>query len=92
MVTGGHTGLSLRSEHTDLGIHMNVETDSYSSTSNSLTDRLGAGPRTETHGHDFLGVQQRVRDGDLSLKKVPTAKHGADVGTKPVSAYSTTAA
>ena len=31
-------------------------------------------------------VQERVQDGYLSIKKVPTATNGADVGTKPVSA------
>ena len=51
---------------------MNIEIHSDSSTANSLTDRLG--------------IQERVQDGDLSIKKVLTAENCADVGTKPVSA------
>ena len=69
----------------DLGIPKKEEKQSGSSTANSLTDRMGAGPRTKHT--DTLGVQERVQDGDLSIKKVPTAKICADVGTKPVSAY-----
>ena len=42
VVTGGELGLSLRSVHVDLGIHMKVEIESGSSTANSLTDRLGS--------------------------------------------------
>ena len=38
----------------------------------------------------YFWVQERVQDGDPSLKKVPTAKNCEDVGTKPVAAFSTT--
>ena len=47
MVKGGQVELSLRSIYMDLGIPMKVEMQSDSSTSNSLTDRLGAVPRTK---------------------------------------------
>ena len=53
---------------------------------NSLTDRLGAGPRTKQIDTRYFWVQERVQDGDLSIKKVFTAKNCSDVGTKPVSA------
>ena len=43
VVKGGQFGLSLRSMYQDLGIPMNIEMQSKSSTANSLTDRLGAG-------------------------------------------------
>ena len=33
----------------------------------------------------YFWIQERVQDGDLSIKKVPAAKNCADVGTKPVS-------
>ena len=39
----------------------------------------------------IFGVHERVQDGGLSIKKVPTAKNCADVGTKPVSASSAAA-
>ena len=41
--------------------------------------------KRNTLTHDFL-VQERVHNGDLSIRKVPTAKNSADVGTKPVTA------
>ena len=70
----------------DLGIPMKVKIQSDSSTGNSLTDRLGAGPRTNHTDTLHFGEQERVQDGDPSIKKVLTAKNCADVGTKPVSA------
>ena len=60
--------------------------ESDGSTANSLTDRLGAGQRTKHIVTRYFWIQERVQDGDLSIKKVPTAKNCADVGTKPVSA------
>ena len=63
-----------------------VEIQSDISTANSSTDRLGAGQRTKHIDTRYFGLQERVQDGDLSIKKVLTAKNFADVGTKPVSA------
>ena len=77
VVKGGQVGLSMRSMYMDLGIQMKVEILIDSSTANSLTVRLGAGPRTK---------HIDTRQFHLSIKKVPTAKNGADVGTKRVSA------
>ena len=65
---------------------MKIEIQSDSSTANSLTDRLGAGQRTKQIDTRYFWIQERVQDGDFSIKKVPTAKNCADVGTKPVSA------
>ena len=70
----------------DLGIPMKVEIQSDSSTAHSLTDRLGAGQRAKHIDTRCFWEQERVQDGDLSIKKVPTAKNCADVGTKLVSA------
>ena len=90
VVKGCQVGLSRRSMYQDLGIPMKIEIQSYSSTANYLTDRLGAGQRTKHIDTRYFWIQERVQDGDLSIKKVPTAKNCADVGTKPVSAFSTT--
>ena len=65
---------------------MMIEIRSESSTANSLTGRLGAGQRTKHIDTRYFWVQERGQDGDLSIRKVPTAKNCADVGTKPVSA------
>ena len=86
MVKGGQVGLSLRPVYQDLGIPVKIEIQSDSSTVNSLTDRLGAGQRTKHIDTRYFWIQERVQDGDLSIKKVPTAKNCADVGTKPVCA------
>ena len=86
VVKGGQVGLSLRSMYQDLGILMKIGIQSDSSTANSLTDRFGAGQRTKHIDTRYFWIQERVQDGDLSIKKVPTAKNRADVGTKPVSA------
>ena len=83
---GGQVGLSLRTMYQGLGIPMKIETQSDSSTANSLTDRFGAGQRTKHIDSRYFWIQERVQGGDLSIKKVLTAKNGADVGTKPVSA------
>ena len=86
VVKGGKVGLSLRSMNQDLGIPMKIEIQSDSSTAKSSTDRLGAGQRTKHIDARYFGIQERVQHGDLSIKKVLTAKNCADVGTKPVSA------
>ena len=86
VVKGGQVGLSLRSTYQDLGIPMKIEIQSDRSTANSLTDRLGAGQRTKHIDTRNFWIQERVQDGDLSIKKVIAAKNCADVGTKPVSA------
>ena len=77
----------MRSMYQDLGIPMKIEIQSDSSTANSLTDRLVAGQRTKHIDTRYFWIQERVQGVDLSIKKVPTAKNCADVGTKPVSAY-----
>ena len=64
---------------------MKIEIQSGSSTANSVTDVLVAGQRTKHIDTRYFWIQERVQDGDLSIKKVPSAKNCADVGTKPVS-------
>ena len=74
----------------DLGIPMKVEIQSDSTTANSLTDRLVAGQRTKHFDTRYFWVQERVQDGDLSIKKVPTAKNCADVGIEASPCFCTT--
>ena len=82
MVKGGQVGLSLRCKKQDLGIEIQSET----STSNSLTDWLEEGQRTTLIDTRYFWLHERAQDGDLSIKKVLTARNCADVRTKPVSA------
>ena len=86
MVKGGQVGLALRSKKKDLGLPMKVEIQSDSPAANSLTDRLGARQRTKHIDTRYFWIQERVQDGDLSIKKVLTAKNCADFGTTPVPA------
>ena len=58
-------------------VPMKIEIQSDSSTSNSLTDRLGVGQRTKHIDTRYFWIQERVQDGDLSIKKVLTAKNCA---------------
>ena len=74
----------MRSMYQDLDLPMKIEIQSDSSTANSLTDLLGAGQRTKHIGMRYFWIQERVRDGDLSI--MIYRKNCADVGTKPVSA------
>ena len=57
-----------------LGILMKIEIQSDRSTPNSLTDRLRAGQRTKHTDTRYSWIQERVQDGDLGIKKVPTAE------------------
>ena len=85
MVKGGQVGLSLRSMYQDLGIPMMIEIQRDSSKANSLTDRLGAGQRTKHIDTRYFWTQERVQDGDLSIKKVlPDLDTGAAVNTVPL--------
>ena len=74
VVKGDQVALSLRSIYMDLGMAMKVGKQSDSSTANSLTDRLGARPRTKHTDTQYFWVQERVQDGDFRNKKVSTAK------------------
>ena len=75
VVKGGQVGLAMRSIYQDLGIPVKVEIQSDSSTSHSLTDRLGAGQRTKHIDTRYFWTQERVQDEDLSIMKVPTTKN-----------------
>ena len=86
VVKGCQVGRSLRSMYQDLEIPMKIEIQSDSSTANSLKDRLGAGQRTKHIDTRYFWTEERVQDGDFSVKKVLTAKNCANVGTKQLSA------
>jgi hypothetical protein len=85
VVKGGAVGLSLKAIYEDLGVKVDAEIDSDSTTAGSLADRLGVGQRTKHIQTRFLWVQERVQDRDLRVKKVHTSKNIADIATKPVS-------
>ena len=61
VVNGGQVGLSLRSMNMDVRSPMKVEIQSDSSTTNSLTDRLGAGPERNTLIHFTLGYKNEFK-------------------------------
>ena len=65
---------------------MKVEIQCDSSTANFLTHLLGAGPKTKHIDTLKLWVQERVQDGDVSIKKSAYREKCRDVGPTPVSA------
>ena len=69
VVRGGRVGLSVRSIYIDLGVPMLVEIRSDSSTSNSLTDRLGTGPSTKHIDTRYFWIQAREFEMEISLSK-----------------------
>ena len=66
----------------DLGVPMKVELQSDSFYGGLFDRSIGS----RTSNTRYIWVQERVRDGDLTVKRVLAAKNCADVGTKPVSA------
>ena len=68
VVKESQAGLSLRSIHANLGIQMKVEIRSDTSTANSLTDHLGAGPRTKHIIQDTSGHRNEINM-EISLSK-----------------------
>ena len=87
LVKEGQVGLSFRSIYMDMGIPRRLKYKLTLLRQILRTDRLGAGPRTkQIDTRIFFGVQSEFKNGDISIKKVPTAMNCSDVGTKPVSA------
>ena len=70
----------------DLGIPIKVEMHSDSSTANSLTDRLGAGQRTEHIDTQYFWDTRTSSRWRLQYQEGAYSKKCADVGTKSVSA------
>ena len=74
VVKGRQVGPSLRSIYMFRGIPMKVEIQNESSTVNSLTDRLRAGPRTQhIDTRFFLGTRRSARRRS-QYQEIPTAK------------------
>ena len=61
VVKGSQFGLSMRSTYQDLGMPMQIEIQSDSSTANSLTDRLGVGQRTKPTDTRYIWMQERAQ-------------------------------
>ena len=71
---GRQRGPYLRSVCMDLEIQVKVEFRSGSSTANSLTVWLEAGPRSKHIDTKCVWVPERAQDGDLSIKEASKAK------------------
>ena len=87
VVKGGQVGLSMNSIFSDLGIQMKVEIQSDSSTASSLTDRLGAGPRTKhIDTRYFLGTRTSSR-WRSQHQEGAYSENCADVGSQSLLLY-----
>ena len=82
---GAQQGLGLQSLAADLGLkaHLSVEVDS--SAAEGIIRRRGLGKTRHISVHD-LWLQDKVRNKELALMKIPGTANSADLGTKPVTA------
>ena len=81
---GAAMGIALRALFRDLGIDVEVEVQSDSSTAGSICSRLGVGQRTKHLQTRYLWVQERVAYGDLEVSKISTKVNESDICTKPL--------
>ena len=84
ITTGSVVALDIRMLFQDLGLEIEVEVSSDSSTAGSLCSRLGVGQRTKHLQTRYLWVQERVQNGELSVRKEAGVRNLADVATKAV--------
>jgi hypothetical protein len=80
-VKAASSGLGAINMAEDLGLQLGCAIGSDASASISLTSRVGHG-KTKHIARNFLWIQQRIREGLISIFKVPTDDNPADIGTK----------
>ena len=83
IVKGGCTGLSIQSLFKDLGVNVEVQINTDSSTGKSVASRRGAGKIRHLDTRD-LWIQERVPKGDIMIEKVRGKDNVADILTKHV--------
>ena len=83
IVKGGCTGLGLQSLFKDLGVDVEVQINTDSSTGKSVASRRGAGKIRHLDTRE-LWIQERVARGDIMIEKVRGEDNVADGLTKHV--------
>jgi hypothetical protein len=83
-VKAASVGLGAVNMAEDLGFSLGCAIGSDASASISLTSRIGHGKTKHIH-RNFLWIQQRVREGLITIFKVGTADNPSDLGTKHLS-------
>ena len=83
IVKAGSTGLGVQSLFKDLGVNVEVQINTDSSTGKSIATRRGAGKVRHLDSRE-LWIQERVARGDIRLNKVAGEDNLADILTKHV--------
>ena len=81
MVKAASVGLGCRAILSDIGSAAKLRLHVDSSASIGIASRMGLGKTRHIDVH-YLWVQERVRNGDISLHKVPGISNPADMMTK----------
>ena len=84
LVKGAAEAIGMRSLMADLGVETNVEVYVDSSTAKSIASRTGIG-KIRHMDVRYMWVQERVRRGDIRIRKIPGTENPADALTKPTS-------
>ena len=82
MVTGAAEAIGLQSLARDLGCEMTIKLWVDSSAARSMASRVGAG-KVRHMDVKYFWLQERVRNRDVTVKKVLGKNNPADVLTKP---------
>ena len=85
LVKASSVGIGCRSMLADLGHSSSLHVHVDSSASIGIASRMGLGKTRHIDVH-YLWVQERVRNGDMVLHKVPGEKNPADLMTKHLTA------
>ena len=83
IVKAGSTGLGIQSVLKDMGVDVQVQINTDSSTGKSIASRRGAGKVRHLDSQD-LWIQERVARGHISIRKVPGNENLSDILTKHV--------
>ena len=83
IIKAGCVGLGMQSLFRDLGVEVEVQINTDSSTGKSIASRKEVGKVRHLDTREQW-IQERVARGDLRLKKVPGEEHLADILTKHV--------
>ena len=85
MLKAASAGLGMVSLAEDLGLRLGLELETDSTAAKGIAGRKGLG-KTKHLAVCFLWLQERVRLGDILVRKVPTAENRADLMTKHLAA------
>ena len=84
VVKASSTGLGCKALMNDMGHNMKLAVHTDAEAAKGIASRMGLGKTRHIQVH-YLWVQERIRNGDLELKKVLGTENPADLMTKHLS-------